>query len=150
MSENEAYLDAQKRRFALQSAMLDLERSVQAPAGTPYWLRGLATELADLSDALEDHIRTVEGTNGIIEQAVGRAPRTAALGERLRDDHPMLRGQLRDVRALVARAVDHGTEELVEDIRTATAELLIGLHRHRARGSDFVWEAYDLDIGGTG
>ena len=45
---------------------------------------------------------------------------------------------------------DELSEDLVVDIRGDVVELLVGLYRHRAQGSDFVWEAYDLDIGGLG
>jgi len=149
MSRDDAIQKARDRRFALHQAMLDLEQSVQSPAATPTWKDNLVIELRDLSDALEDHIETVEGPEGIIEAAVTRSPRTQSRGERLRGDHPVLRQKLADVlNALEANA--EMNEDIIVDIRGDVAELLVGLYRHRAQGSDFVWEAYDLDIGGAG
>ncbi len=149
MTNDDAVKAARDRRFALHQAMLDLEHSMQSPAATPDWREKLVVELRDLSQALDDHIETVEGPEGIIEQAVTRAPRTEARGQRLRDDHPVLRSQLSDVLDRLEEA-DDLDEDVVVDIRGDVVELLVGLYRHRAQGSDFVWEAYDLDIGGTG
>ena len=70
MKEDEALQKARDRRFALHQAMLDLEHSMQSPAATPDWREKLVIELRDLSDALDDHIETVEGPDGIIETAV--------------------------------------------------------------------------------
>lgn len=149
MSKDEAFDKARDRRLALHRAMLDLEHSMQSPAATPDWREKLVIELRDLSDALDEHIDTVEGPDGIIETAVSRAPRTESRGQRLRDEHPVLREQLSDVLGRL-EAADALNEDVVVDIRGNVVELLVGLYRHRAQGSDFVWEAYDLDIGGTG
>ena len=149
MSHDDAVREARERRFALHQAMLDLEHSVQSPSATPKWREELATELSDLASAWSSHVETVEGPEGIIEQAVLRAPRTAAKGDRLKNDHPVL-GEKLDVVIDLVDAADDLTDDLVLDIRDGVAELLVGLYRHRAQGSDFVWEAYDLEIGGLG
>ncbi len=149
MSKDKAFESARERRFALHQAMLDLEHSMQSPSADPEWRDTLVTELRDLSTALEDHIDTVEGPDGIIETAVSRAPRTEYRGQKLRDDHPVLRDQLASVLGQLEDS-DELSEDLVVDIRGDVVELLVGLYRHRAQGSDFVWEAYDLDIGGLG
>ena len=149
MSKDAAFEKARDRRFALHQAMLDLEHSMQSPSADPAWRDTLVTELHDLSSALEEHIETVEGPDGIIETAVTRAPRTESRGQRLRDDHPVLRSQLANVLSQL-EAADELSDDIVVDIRGDVVELLVGLYRHRAQGSDFVWEAYDLDIGGAG
>jgi hypothetical protein len=149
MDHDEAVRSARDRRFALQRAMRELEESVQSPAATSDWREKLAEELDDLDKAWREHVETVEGPNGIIEQAILRAPRTSARGDRLRNDHPLLSTEISAVIDLVDRT-DELTVDAVDAIREGVGNLLISLHRHRARGSDFVWEAYDLDIGGLG
>jgi hypothetical protein len=149
VSKDAAFENARERRFALHQAMLDLEHSMQSPSADPEWRDRLIIELRDLSEALEDHIETVEGAEGIIETAVARAPRTQYQGKKLRDDHPLLRQQLSSLLKRIEAAADLG-EDVVVDLRGDVVELLVGLYRHRAQGSDFVWEAYDLDIGGLG
>lgn len=149
MSKDAAFEKARDRRFALHQAMLDLEHSMQSPSADPAWRDTLVAELQDLSAALDDHIETVEGPEGIIETAVSRAPRTSARGKKLRDDHPVLRDQLAHVLGQLQQS-ESLDEDIVVDIRGDVVELLVGLYRHRAQGSDFVWEAYDLDIGGAG
>jgi len=150
MTPDDPIQAAGRRRRELYQAMLDLEHSLQSPAATPTWRSTLFTELHDLSAALEDHIATVEGSEGIIEHAVEVSPRTEVRAARLREDHPVLRKKVQDAINRVQELGPDLTEDVVVDLRDEVVGLLIGLHRHRQQGSDFVWEAYDVDIGGVG
>jgi len=141
-------LDAAKsRRKAMYEAMLSVERAVQAPTGTGTWGATLLTELADLSEALEHHIETVEAGDGIIAKAVKDAPRLDGHGTRLRDDHTALRRAVATATELTTQAPVPLTDNDAETIRDAVLDLMNGLTRHRYQGSNFVWEAYAVDIG---
>jgi len=73
--------------------------------------------------------------------------RLEAAGRRLADDHEPLRRQVAVAVAAVRAADSPPSDEDVETILEIILELIGALSRHRQRGSDFVWEAYDVDIG---
>lgn len=148
MANNEALDAAKSRRTALHSAMVSVENAAQAPTKSQTWRAVLFAALDDLSIALEDHIATVDAPGGIIDRVVTDAPRLDVAGQRLRADHEPLREQIAAA-INVVRAVDSPpSDNDVEVIHEIILELVVALSRHRQRGSDFVWEAYDVDIGG--
>ena len=147
---DEALESARDRRRQMFTAMVDVELAVQAPARASNWASKLLTELADLSTAVEAHIATVEGPGGIIERVVTDAPRLDGHGKRLRDDHVVIRDLLARSNQLLESVSSPPAEDEVEEIRTTVLDLITALSRHRQRGSDFVWEGYDVDIGGPG
>ena len=67
--------------------------------------------------------------------------------DRLREEHPVLRER---TQALVARlqATEIGPAWPLDEARDDLQRLLGQVVRHRQLGSDLVWEAYNLDIGG--
>jgi hypothetical protein len=144
---DEALEAARSRRKALYEAMVDVEDAVQAPTGTGVWASTLLTELEELSAALDRHIETVEADDGIIAMAVTDAPRLDGPGTRLRQEHDVLRQQIATAVELSEEAPSPTTEEDAEMVRNAVLDLLNGLTRHRHHGSNFVWEAFAVDIG---
>ncbi len=147
MANNDALDAARTKRTALHTAMVEVENAAQAPAKSQIWRAMLFAALDDLSVALEEHIATVDAPGGIIDRVTADAPRLDAAGQRLSNDHEPLRGQVA-VAIDAVRAVDSSpSDEDVEAIHEIILELIGALSRHRQRGSDFVWEAYDVDIG---
>ena len=57
---------------------------------------------------------------------------------------------VRDITALLDKLAGSGEQDPppVDAIRTAVLELLGEIARHRQRGADLIFEAYDVDIGG--
>lgn len=148
--ENDRFIsDAKDRRVALQQEMRDVEMAAQAAAGTPKWRAGLFTALHDLSAALARHIETVDAPDGLIEQAVSHAPHTDLKAQVLRDDHPVLVSMLEKAIDVLQSAGPDLDQSVVADVRSQVEDVLVALHRHRQAGSDFVWEAYGVDIGGV-
>jgi hypothetical protein len=127
--------------------MVEVENAAQAPTRSTTWRAVLFAALDDLSMALEDHIATVEAPGGIIERVVADAPRLDSAGKRLSADHEPLRRQVAIAINTVRAAHSPPSDEDVETIHKIILELVGALSRHRQRGSDFVWEAYDVDIG---
>jgi hypothetical protein len=144
---DDALSAAKSRRKAMYDAMIDVENAVQAPTGTGIWATTLLTELAHLSEALDHHVDTVEAGDGIIAKAVKDAPRLDGHGTRLRDDHVLLRQLVATATDLAEQAATPIPDDAADEIRDAILELLNGLTRHRHQGSNFVWEAYAVDIG---
>lgn len=148
MADSNALDAARTRRIALHSAMVAVEDAAQAPTKSQTWRAVLFAALDDLSLALEDHIATVEAPGGIIDRVVADAPRLDVAGERLRSDHDPLREQVAGAINAVRAADSPPSNDDVAVIHEIILELVVALSRHRQRGSDFVWEAYDVDIGG--
>ena len=148
MANNDALDAAKTRRTALHTAMVEVENAAQAPAKSQFWRAMLFAALDDLSMALEDHITTVEAPGGIIDRVVADAPRLDVAGRRLSEDHEPMREQVAAAINAVRAADSPPNDEDVETIHEIILELVGALSRHRQRGSDFVWEAYDVDIGG--
>lgn len=147
MANTDALDAARNRRKALHIAMVEVENAAQAPTRSQTWRAMLFAALDDLSMALEDHIATVEAPGGIIDRVVADAPRLDGAGRRLSEDHEPLREQVAVAINAVRAADSPPRDEDVETIHEIILELVGALSRHRQRGSDFVWEAYDVDIG---
>jgi hypothetical protein len=147
--ENRDALEAarQKRRD-LYEAMVEVEAAAQAPVGTGIWRSVMLGELDDLSHAFEAHVIATEADDGIIESVVEDEPRMAPTGEYLKREHLALRTQLASVTDEVRATASPTSPEEAATVRELILDLFIALSRHRQRGSDFVWEAYDVDIGG--
>lgn len=147
MANNDALDAAKTRRTALHTAMVEVENAAQAPPKSQFWRAMLFAALDDLSVALEEHITTVDAPGGIIDRVTADAPRLEAAGRRLANDHEPLRRQVAVAIDAVRAADSPPSDEDVETTYEIILELIGALSRHRQRGSDFVWEAYDVDIG---
>ena len=136
---------AQKRRAFLWNAMTGLENAAAGPSSSGEWLTGVDDSLARLSEALEEHIEVVEGTNGLFDEIMATSPRLAPEMESLRDEHRQLVTSL--TRAIdVVRSASTDSNKGPKPVRRAVTSLLGRLTRHRQRGSDLVFDAYNVDI----
>ena len=70
--------------------MTGLENAIAGPSSSEEWLTGVDANLAELRRALEEHIRTAEGTDGLFDEIMATSPRLAAEMESLRDEHRQL------------------------------------------------------------
>ena len=139
-----------KRRAGLRRTMTAVEEAASAAlTGRPgEWRAELALHVHDLRDALASHVSGTEGPGGLWEQ--------------IRTDAPRLNGQLhrlgREHQALTAgvEALDQDLADAEEDeprlasARERATSLLAQLTRHRQRGADLIYEAYERDVGGNG
>ncbi len=135
------------RRVELRESMGRLERSLAAPASglAVVWGEQVHIVLVELAEDFQEHIAVTEGPDGL--------------------HHAILAGDLRLANAVNALAVEHskiageidelvtGTEPPVtvpdaEVVRERGTNLLGRLVRHRQRGADLIYEAYQTDIGG--
>jgi hypothetical protein len=118
-----------------------VDRALAAPTGEAGWRGGVMTRLADLREAFAEHIAVTEGHDGLYAELLGHAPRLAHGVDVLVRDHGRLRHALE---AVWVRAPGARPQEL----RAWAGDLLRDLYRHRQRGADLVYEAYQTDIGG--
>jgi hypothetical protein len=105
--------------------------------------------MVGVRDAFEQHVFVTERPGGLYEEIKDRAPRLVGTVDRLHQEHPAITASIATLLArLEAGEVD--TEAWPLDKTRDDLQRLIGsVVRHRQRGADLVWEAYNVDIGGT-
>jgi hypothetical protein len=130
-----------RQRAQLLATIQRVERALSAPVGEPGWRSGVLARLAALRDAFMDHVAVTEGIDGLYAELLGHAPRLARGVDTLVQEHSRLRHAMD---AVWVRAPGARPQEL----RLWTGDLLRDLYRHRQRGADLIYEAYQTDIGG--
>ena len=111
------------------------------------WTKEVVLRLEDLSHAITEHIEVTERDGGLYDEICGLAPHLSGKIDRLREEHPG--DAAGDGRSHLEVPRERARRGLVARGRArrppTTARRLV---RHRQLGSDLVWEAYNLDIGG--
>lgn len=136
-------------RAELGESMAALDAALALPVGLgPVWRRRVRAALTELAHDLRDHVTLTEAPDGLYADLRTRAPRLAHDVARQLVDHV-------EVVAEVERLLDERDDGLADDDavrahREAATRLLGRLVRHRQRGSDLVYAAYDVDLGGSG
>ena len=146
-----ALSEARLRRATLHDALVHLEMAISSPAAgrIDEWTGGVVKELTGVRDAFDQHVLVTEKPGGLYEEIITRAPRLDGTVTRLRHEHPTIAEQMNAVLEKIA-GVQVGSEEWPLDAARDDLQRFIGtIIRHRQRGADLVWEAYNVDIGGT-
>ena len=89
-----------------------------------------------------------EEPGGLYADAVSLAPRLASLARLQMDEHLDFIEVVE--RLLGEREAGLRDPEAVARHREAATELVGRIVRHRQRGADLIYEAYEVDIGGSG
>jgi len=132
---------ARQRRIELKQAMSAVEIAAAGAAGDPTWRGDLRAALDDLRRSWDHHVGEVEGSDGLLAELVGKAPRLSPKVARLGDEHVELGGRIDE-------AIGHLDDADVADVRAEVLDVLVAVARHRQLGADLVYEAYHVDIGG--
>jgi hypothetical protein len=141
-------VDALRRRRAeMHESMIALELALAAPVpgDVAAWVERVEVALVELSADLRAHIELTEGEHGLHHDVVTMAPRLTRAVVRLCHEHVQLQALVDE---LLRWANGPVAEDGVATARERSAALLALLHRHRQRGADLVFEAYQTDIGG--
>jgi hypothetical protein len=144
-------LDAARlRRKTLHDTIVHLEEAISSPAAGRIddWTAAVLKEVVEVREAFDQHIVVTERDDGLYDEILERAPRLAGNVRRLREEHPDI-GE--HITATVARLESEqvGDDEWsLERARDDLQRLIGQISRHRQRGADLVWEAYNVDIGG--
>jgi hypothetical protein len=145
---DQAFLEALRRhRAELRESMSALETALAAPAtaGQARWVQRVHGALMELAGDFREHIDLTEGPEGLYREVVRTSPRLSEAIASLTREHRLINGHIDDLLARVTAPGAMGDVDRVRDLATA---LLGRLVRHRQRGSDLVFEAYEVDIGG--
>jgi hypothetical protein len=149
--ESAAGLDnVRTRRAGLKAAMSNLELALAAPAPKrEVWVAGVRETLASLHEVLTRHVVETEAPGAFLDELVEESPRLATPAKKMRREHTELLGVITRAEEDLDR-VPAGDEYDVwaKQLRADCTTLIIGLLKHRQRGADLVYEAYDVDIGG--
>ncbi len=141
--------EARRRRADLHASLVKAEEAVSGPAAgrADQWASRVINRLSGLRDALDEHVEATERRGGLYDEITGRAPRLANAVERLKAEHPEMR---RAITQMIERleSTPVGDAWPLEKARDDLQRLLGRVVKHRQLGSDLVWEAYNLDIGG--
>jgi hypothetical protein len=145
-----ALQEAAKRRRTLHEALVALENAISSPAAgrIPDWTRLVQKELTSVRDAWDAHLDTTEKPEGLYDEIVSTSPRLAGTVDRLRNEHPDITQGLRQSLERLEQVEVGGVAWPLDDARDDLQRLIGRLVRHRQRGADLVWEAYNVDIGG--
>jgi hypothetical protein len=132
------------QRDELLKALGRLENALASPVGSGDWLDRVRAEFAGLHGRFEKHLEVTEGPDGLFEDVLEAAPRLAHHIDVLRNEHHEIDQEIEEAQVKLANA---GPGEL-EELRHLLTALLGRLVRHRQKGADLLFEAYDTDVGG--
>lgn len=141
------FTELRRLRAELRESMSALEMALAVPASgrMAFWAERVAVALVELAGDFTTHITVTEGPDGLHADIVRAAPRLARAVERLTDEHELIAGLIEELLAIMR---DPGAVTDVDSVRDPATELLGLLVRHRQRGADLIFEAYEADIGG--
>lgn len=140
---------ALKRRAELWDTVRDLNRTLASPSPgrEAVWTSNVSAALEELRKDIVEHVETTEATDGIYDEIRAAAPRLINQVDRLIKDHEVMQARIDACCALAAEAAQDPAT-MVKVVRDDATEVVALLQRHRQRGSDLVFEAFETDIGG--
>ena len=143
------HLDRVRRhRSELRDSVAAVDLALEAPiARGGMWRERVRAALAELAHDFDDHVALTESPGGIYDRARRSAPRLSVRVQRLLEEHRDLREALHGYLAVL----EHGGTMADLPVFREELTVLVGrLVRHRQKGGDLVYEAYDVDLGGSG
>lgn len=135
-----------RRRAELRESLVALEQALASPASgrEERWGSRVHRALLTFADDFAEHIVVTEGPEGLHQAIVTAAPRLSHAVEMLVGDHQRFSA---DIAELVAISVPPLTPTEVAVIRDLGTRLVADVSKHRQRGADLIYEAYETDIG---
>jgi hypothetical protein len=140
---------AGQRRKTLHDSLVHLEEALSSPAAGRIadWTGVVVKEMHEVSAAFEQHIVVTEQPDGLYDEILERAPRLAGNVRRLREEHPEITQGITHMISQLEH-VEIGESWPLEQARDDLQRFIGSVIKHRQRGADLVWEAYNVDIGG--
>ena len=141
---------ARQRRKTLHDALVHLEEALSSPAAgrIPDWTAGVLKEMVEVRDAFDLHVEATERPEGLYDEIFERAPRLALSVQKLRDEHPEIAAAVNQMVERLEQVEIGGIAWPLDDARDDLQRFIGTVIKHRQRGADLVWEAYNVDIGG--
>ncbi|SCE71105.1 hypothetical protein [Micromonospora mirobrigensis] len=120
-----------------------LARALAVPPGEARWRERLILRLAPVHRSFAEHVRTTEGPAGRYAELLDQAPRLDHGVRLLTREHTAIAAAL----AALQRAAEVPGVPC-QELCGRAGHLLRALARHRQRGADLIWQAYQTDLGG--
>ena len=142
--------EVRRRRAGLQAAMGRLEAALAAPgAAHDGWSTRVGVALAGLGETWSHHVAHTEAPGAFLDEITTEAPRLSGPVAGMRREHAEVSGAIERLARRVGVGPDSESEKSWIDAVRADATALLGdLARHRQRGADLVYQAFDVDLGG--
>ncbi len=142
-------LDAVRtRREALYEAVVGLEDALATPVGDgARWRLRVAMAIDHAAARIEEHARETEAPDGFLDRVIQEVPRLQRRVDQLKVDHERLEKEVQALRHTISMVDDAEIPEQAVLIRNQAIDLLGQMTRHRQRGADLIYEAYQVDIG---
>jgi hypothetical protein len=133
--------EVRERREDLRQRMIDVEDAAAraSHADAVLWWKSLRRELEELRLAWDHHVVTTEKPDGFLDEVVTHAPQLARRRDLLLRDHVEINALLD---AVLAREGDVDADAARDDV----VGLLGALVRHRHKGAEFTYDAYNVDL----
>jgi hypothetical protein len=142
--------EARKRRKTLHDTLVNLEQAISSPAAGRIadWTATVLKEVVEVREAFDQHIIATERPDGLYDEIMARAPRLAGNIRRLKDEHPEI-AERTQAMVLKLETVQIDGAWPLDQARDDLQRFIGAVIRHRQKGADLVWEAYNVDIGGV-
>jgi hypothetical protein len=140
-------LETVRRRRAELRESIAMVRTAIAGAGDPspvVWGERVQQEVARLALDFIEHIDVTEGAGGLHETIVENSPRLRHAVDVLTAEHDEMEA---DIAELVMAVEPPVMARDVDAITVRATILLDRLVKHRQRGADLVYEAFEQDLG---
>jgi hypothetical protein len=137
-----------RRRIELRDTLDALERALAAPAfgRAAIWGEQVVAAVTRLAAEFAEHVEVTEGPDGLHQNILAGDLRLANAVTALTHEHVTIAA---DIAGLYAACEPPVTSPDVADVREQGTRVMGRLARHRQRGADLIYEAYQTDIGGT-
>jgi hypothetical protein len=134
-----------QRRTELARVMDSVHQVASTPsAPSPEaWAGAVAIRLAELEAAWRHHIGVTEGPTGLHTEIVQVSPRLSAAVAKLTADHGVVAAELA---ALLTDIETVHTAQSAEAVHARVVEVLATIDRHRHKGANLVYEAFNVDL----
>lgn len=143
--------EARQRRRTLHDSIVQLEMAISSPAAgrVEAWSGQVTKDMVGVRDAFDQHVIVTEKPGGLYEEIMERAPRLAGTVKRLQDEHPAIEALIAKLLGPLEAGEVNSDSWPLDKARDDLQRLIGAVVRHRQKGADLVWEAYNVDIGGT-
>jgi hypothetical protein len=134
---------ARQHRPTLLGDVHALAQAIAVPPGEPCWHERVIRCLGPVRRSFGEHVRVTEGPHGRYADLLTHAPRLTRGVLLLTREHASV--------AAALAALQHAVEVpgvSADELRGRAGHLLRALSRHRQRGADLIWQAYQTDLGG--
>ena len=111
--------------------------------GDGRWPETAASAVTEAATTWERHVIGTEAPQGILADVLEREPRLAHLVSTLRREHT-------EIRDLLARTGAELSARDAADARQQVRAVTERLSRHHQLGAQLIYNAYEVDLGGSG